>query len=90
MFRVVWADDDGQVQVNRGYRIQMSSLIGPYKGGLALPSLGQPGRAEVPGLRAGLKNSLTTLPMGGGKGGSDFDPHGQERRRESCGSARRS
>ena len=76
-FRVPWVDDQGKVQVNRGYRVQFNSAIGPYKGGPALPSLCQPEHPEVLGFEQIFKNSLTTLPMGGGKGGSDFDPKGK-------------
>ena len=76
-FRVAWTDDEGKVQVNRGYRIQFNSAIGPYKGGLRFhPSVNQ-GILKFLGFEQTFKNSLTTLPMGGGKGGSDFDPHGK-------------
>ena len=76
-FRVPWVDDAGKVQVNRGYRIQFNSAIGPYKGGLRFhPSVNQ-GILKFLGFEQTFKNSLTTLPMGGGKGGSDFDPHGK-------------
>ena len=76
-FRVAWTDDEGKVQVNRGYRIQFNSAIGPYKGGLRFhPSVNE-GVIKFLGFEQILKNSLTTLPMGGGKGGSDFDPHGK-------------
>ena len=76
-FRVPWIDDQGKVQVNRGYRVQFNSAIGPYKGGLRLhPSVNQ-SILKFLGFEQILKNSLTTLPMGGGKGGSDFDPHGK-------------
>ena len=75
-FRVPWVDDAGKVQVNRGYRVQFNSAIGPYKGGLRFhPSVNQ-GILKFLGFEQTFKNSLTTLPMGGGKGGSDFDPHG--------------
>ena len=75
-FRVPWVDDQGKVQVNRGYRVQFNSAIGPYKGGLRFhPSVNQ-GILKFLGFEQTFKNSLTTLPMGGGKGGSDFDPHG--------------
>ena len=78
-FRVPWVDDAGKVQVNRGYRVQFNSAIGPYKGGLRFhPSVNQ-GILKFLGFEQTFKNSLTTLPMGGGKGGSDFDPHGKER-----------
>ena len=76
-FRVPWVDDNGKVQVNRGYRIEFSSAIGPYKGGLRFhPSVNE-GVIKFLGFEQVLKNSLTTLAMGGGKGGSDFDPHGK-------------
>jgi glutamate dehydrogenase (NADP+) len=77
MFRVVWTDDTGQVQVNRGYRVQMSSLIGPYKGGLRFHPTVTLGLLKFLAFEQVFKNSLTTLPMGGGKGGSDFDPKGR-------------
>ena len=76
-FRVPWMDDQGKVQVNRGYRVQFNSAIGPYKGGLRLhPSVNQ-SILKFLGFEQILKNSLTGLPIGGGKGGSDFDPHGK-------------
>ena len=76
-FRVPWIDDSGKVQVNRGYRVQFNSAIGPYKGGLRFhPSVNQ-SILKFLGLEQILKNSLTGLPMGGGKGGSDFDPKGK-------------
>lgn len=76
-FRVPWVDDNGKVQVNRGYRVQFNSAIGPYKGGLRLhPSVNQ-SVLKFLGLEQVLKNSLTGLPIGGGKGGSDFDPKGK-------------
>ena len=79
-FRVAWTDDKGEVQVNRGYRVQYNSAIGPYKGGLRFhPSVNQ-SILKFLGLEQVLKNSLTTLPMGGGKGGSDFDPKGKSDR----------
>jgi glutamate dehydrogenase (NADP+) len=77
MFRVVWADDAGQVQVNRGYRVKMNSLIGPYKGGLRFHPTVNLGVLKFLAFEQVFKNSLTTLPMGGGKGGSDFDPKGR-------------
>src|SRR5688572_15868306 len=77
MFRVPWVDDQGEVQVNRGYRIQMSSAIGPYKGGLRFHPSVTLGILKFLAFEQVLKNSLTTLPMGGGKGGSDFDPKGK-------------
>ena len=76
-FRVAWTDDEGKVQVNRGYRIQFNSAIGPYKGGLRFhPSVNE-GVIKFLGFEQILKNSLTSLPMGGGKGGSDFNPKGK-------------
>ena len=76
-FRVPWIDDQGKVQVNRGYRVQFNSAIGPYKGGLRLhPSVNQ-SILKFLGFEQILKNSLTGLPVGGGKGGSDFDPKGK-------------
>jgi glutamate dehydrogenase (NADP+) len=77
MFRVVWQDDAGGVQVNRGYRVQMSSAIGPYKGGLRFHSSVTLSILKFLAFEQVFKNSLTTLPMGGGKGGSDFDPKGR-------------
>ena len=76
-FRVAWVDDAGKVQVNRGYRIQFNSAIGPYKGGLRFHPTVNEGVIKFLGFEQILKNSLTTLPMGGGKGGSDFDPKGK-------------
>jgi len=77
VFRVPWIDDGGNVQVNRGFRVEFNSAIGPYKGGLRFhPSVNQ-GILKFLGFEQVLKNSLTTLPMGGGKGGSDFDPKGK-------------
>ena len=77
MFKVPWMDDDGQVQVNRGYRVQFSSAIGPYKGGLRLHHSVNLGIIKFLGFEQIFKNALTTLPIGGGKGGSDFDPQGK-------------
>ena len=77
MFRVPWMDDKGDVQVNRGYRIEMNSAIGPYKGGLRLHPTVNLGILKFLAFEQVFKNSLTTLPMGGGKGGSDFDPKGK-------------
>jgi glutamate dehydrogenase (NADP+) len=77
MFRVPWVDDKGQIQVNRGFRVQFSSVIGPYKGGLRLHPSVNLGILKFLGFEQVFKNSLTTLPMGGGKGGSDFDPKGK-------------
>jgi glutamate dehydrogenase (NADP+) len=77
MFKVPWMDDQGKVQVNRGYRIQFSSAIGPYKGGLRFHPTVNLGIIKFLGFEQIFKNSLTTLPIGGGKGGSDFDPQGK-------------
>ena len=77
MFRVPWFDDAGNVQVNRGFRIEMNSAIGPYKGGLRFHPTVNLGILKFLAFEQVLKNSLTTLPMGGGKGGSDFDPKGK-------------
>lgn len=77
MFRVPWVDDQGQTHVNRGYRIQMSSAIGPYKGGLRFHPSVNLSILKFLAFEQVFKNSLTTLPMGGGKGGSDFDPKGK-------------
>jgi len=76
-FRVSWVDDSGEVQVNRGYRIQMNSAIGPYKGGLRFHPTVNASILKFLAFEQVFKNSLTTLPMGGGKGGSDFDPKGK-------------
>ena len=77
IFRVPWVDDNGKVQVNRGFRIQFNSAIGPYKGGIRLHPSVYIGIIKFLGFEQILKNSLTTLPMGGAKGGSDFDPKGK-------------
>lgn len=77
MFRVPWLDDNGQIQINRGYRIQMNSAIGPYKGGLRFHPTVNLGILKFLAFEQVFKNSLTTIPMGGGKGGSDFDPKGK-------------
>lgn len=77
MFRVPWVDDNGKTQVNRGFRIQFNSAIGPYKGGIRLHPSVYLGIIKFLGFEQVFKNSLTTLPMGGGKGGSDFDPKGK-------------
>ena len=74
MFRVPWRNDQGEVQVNRGYRVEFNSAIGPYKGGLRFHPSVNLGILKFLGFEQVFKNSLTTLPMGGGKGGSDFDP----------------
>lgn len=76
-FRVSWVDDNGKVQVNRGYRVQFNSAIGPYKGGLRLHPTVNASVIKFLGFEQILKNSLTSLPMGGGKGGADFDPKGK-------------
>jgi glutamate dehydrogenase (NADP+) len=76
-FRVAWVDDQGEIQINRGYRIEMSSAIGPYKGGLRFHPSVTLGILKFLAFEQVFKNSLTTLPMGGGKGGSDFDPKGK-------------
>ncbi|MCI5586118.1 MAG: NADP-specific glutamate dehydrogenase [Lachnospiraceae bacterium] len=80
MFRVPWVDDKGQVQVNTGYRVQFNSAIGPYKGGLRLHPSVNIGIIKFLGFEQIFKNSLTGLPIGGGKGGSDFDPKGKSDR----------
>ncbi|HEV3394413.1 MAG TPA: NADP-specific glutamate dehydrogenase [Chthoniobacterales bacterium] len=77
MFRVPWQDDKGEIHVNRGFRVQMNSAIGPYKGGLRFHSSVNLGILKFLAFEQVFKNALTTLPMGGGKGGSDFDPHGK-------------
>ena len=76
-FRVCWVDDSGEIQVNRGYRVQMNSAIGPYKGGLRFHPTVNMSILKFLAFEQVFKNSLTTLPMGGGKGGSDFDPKGK-------------
>ncbi len=80
MFRVPWVDDNGKVQVNRGFRVQFNSAIGPYKGGIRLHPSVNLGIIKFLGFEQIFKNSLTTLPIGGGKGGSDFDPKGKSDR----------
>src|SRR5687767_13213225 len=77
MFRVPWMDDQGEIHVNRGFRVQMNSAIGPYKGGLRFHPSVNLGILKFLAFEQVFKNSLTTLPMGGGKGGSDFDPKGR-------------
>ena len=77
MFRVPWVDDSGKVQVNRGFRVEFNSAIGPYKGGLRFNPTVTLGMLKFLGFEQVFKNSLTTLPVGGGKGGSDFDPKGK-------------
>ena len=79
-FRVPWTDDEGKVHVNRGYRVEFNSAIGPYKGGLRFNPTVTQGMLKFLGFEQIFKNSLTTLPMGGGKGGSDFDPKGKSNR----------
>ena len=80
MFRVPWVDDQGQAHVNKGYRVQFNSAIGPYKGGLRLHPSVNLGIIKFLGFEQIFKNSLTGLPIGGGKGGSDFDPKGKSDR----------
>ncbi len=77
IFRVAWADDKGKIQVNKGYRVQFNSALGPYKGGLRFHPTVNLSILKFLGFEQIFKNSLTTLPMGGGKGGSDFDPKGK-------------
>ena len=77
LFRVPWMDDGGNVHVNRGFRIEMNSAIGPYKGGLRFHPSVNLGILKFLAFEQVFKNALTTLPMGGGKGGSDFDPKGK-------------
>ena len=79
-FRVAWVDDNGQAQVNTGYRVQFNNAIGPYKGGLRLHPSVYIGIIKFLGFEQIFKNSLTGLPIGGGKGGSDFDPKGKSDR----------
>ena len=83
-FRVPWLDDKGNVQVNRGYRVQFNSAIGPYKGGIRLRNEVTLSMLKFLGFEQIFKNSLTTLPMGGGKGGSDFDPKGKSDNEVMC------
>ncbi|MDD5246865.1 MAG: Glu/Leu/Phe/Val dehydrogenase dimerization domain-containing protein, partial [Candidatus Omnitrophica bacterium] len=77
IFRVPWIDDNGQIRINRGYRIEMNSAIGPYKGGIRFHPSVNLSILKFLAFEQVLKNSLTTLPMGGAKGGSDFDPKGK-------------
>ena len=77
IFRVPWIDDDGKNQINRGYRVEFNSAIGPYKGGLRFHPSVNLSILKFLGFEQTFKNSLTTLPMGGGKGGSDFEPKGK-------------
>ena len=79
-FKVVWVDDKGDVQVNLGYRIQFNNAIGPYKGGLRFHPSVNPSILKFLGFEQIFKNALTTLPMGGAKGGSDFNPKGKSDR----------
>ena len=76
-FRVTWVDDNGEVQTNLGYRVQFNSAIGPYKGGLRFHSSVTPSMLKFLGFEQTFKNALTSLPMGGAKGGSDFSPRGK-------------
>ena len=80
LFRVPWVDDNGQVHVNKAYRVQFNSAIGPYKGGLRLHPSVNLSIIKFLGFEQIFKNSLTGLPIGGGKGGSDFDPKGKSDR----------
>jgi len=80
MFRVAWVDDQGEIRINRGYRIQMNSAIGPYKGGLRFHPSVNLSILKFLAFEQVFKNSLTSLPMGGAKGGSDFDPKGKSER----------
>ena len=76
-FRVTWVDDNGEIQTNTGYRVQFNNAIGPYKGGLRFHPSVNPSILKFLGFEQIFKNALTTLPMGGGKGGSDFNPKGK-------------
>jgi glutamate dehydrogenase (NADP+) len=78
-FRVSWVDDNGEIQVNTGYRVQFNNAIGPYKGGIRFHPSVNLSTLKFLGFEQIFKNSLTTLPMGGAKGGSDFNPKGEER-----------
>ncbi|MCB0883799.1 MAG: glutamate dehydrogenase, partial [Propionibacteriaceae bacterium] len=77
IFRVPWVDDAGRVQINRGFRVEFNSALGPYKGGLRFHPSVYLGIIKFLGFEQIFKNSLTGLPIGGGKGGADFDPHGR-------------
>ncbi len=88
MFRVPWVDDEGKCQVNRGYRVEFNSAIGPYKGGIRFNPTVTLGMLKFLGFEQIFKNALTTLPMGGGKGGSDFDPKGKSNNEASSRSSR--
>ena len=79
-FKVEWEDDEGNIRVNRGYRVQFNNALGPYKGGLRFHSSVTAGTMKFLGFEQVFKNALTTLPMGGGKGGSDFSPKGSRRK----------
>jgi len=77
IFRVPWVDDDGVVQINRGFRVEFNSALGPYKGGLRFHPTVNLGIVKFLGFEQIFKNALTGMPIGGGKGGADFDPHGR-------------
>ncbi len=81
IFRVPWVDDAGRIQINRGFRVEFNSALGPYKGGLRFHPSVYLGIVKFLGFEQIFKNSLTGMPIGGGKGGSDFDPRGSFRRR---------
>ncbi len=87
LFRVPWVDDQGIIQVNRGFRVQMNSAIGPYKGGLRFHPSVNLSILKFLAFEQVFKNALTTLPMGGGKGGADFNPKGKSDGARSCASA---
>jgi glutamate dehydrogenase (NADP+) len=89
IFRVPWQDDRGEVQINRGFRVEFNSALGPYKGGLRFHPSVYLGIIKFLGFEQIFKNALTGMPIGGGKGGSDFDPKGRSTAR-SCASARAS
>jgi glutamate dehydrogenase (NADP+) len=89
IFRVPWVDDRGVVQINRGFRVEFNSALGPYKGGLRFHPSVNLGIIKFLGFEQTFKNALTGMPIGGGKGGSDFDPKGRPMPR-SCASASRS
>ena len=84
IFRVPWEDDNQEVHVNRGFRVQFNNAIGPYKGGLRLHPSVNLGIVKFLGFEQIFKNALTTLPMGGGKGGADFDPKGKSDAETEC------
>ena len=79
IFRVPWVDDNGEVQINRAYRVEFNSALGPYKGGLRFHPTVSSGIIKFLGFEQTFKNALTGMPIGGGKGGSDFDPKGRSR-----------